>query len=77
MTFSVLILVCSVMVPAPLCQRDTALDVIAGPPAANEWQCGLYGQAYLAETALNERIGTEEYLKVTCTRSSIGKENVG
>lgn len=73
--FQVLILICSVSVLPMDCQRNTAVDVIQGPPASSDWQCGLYGQAYLAETALSIR--KDEYIKVKCTRTTIGQGNVG
>lgn len=72
---AVLIFVCSITVAPADCNRATAIDVIAGPEAANEIQCGLHSQAFYAETALG--IGPGEYLKVTCTRTSIGRGNVG
>jgi hypothetical protein len=70
--FKVLILVCSINLAPADCQRDNALDVITGPDAQNEMMCGFYGQAYVADTALVGR-RDDEYLKVTCTRTSIGK----
>lgn len=73
--FAVLILVCLASTPRAECQRETAIDVIAGPPAASEVQCGLYGQAYLAETALAVREG--EYVKIRCQRTTIAGGNVG
>jgi hypothetical protein len=70
--FKVLILVCSINMAPSDCQRHNALDVISGPDAQNEIMCGLYGQAYVADTALVGR-QNNEYVKVTCTRTSIGK----
>ena len=70
--FQILALVCSVSIAPADCQTDTAIKTLSGPEAANEVQCGLYGQAYFAEKgqyALTEG----EYLKVMCTRTSIGK----
>ncbi len=43
--FQVLVLVCSIGVAPMDCQTDTAIETIRGPEAANEIQCGLYGQA--------------------------------
>ena len=70
--FKVLILVCSVALSPDECQADTAVAVIDGPEAPNEVMCGLNGQAYLANTALAER-REDEYVKVTCSRSTIGR----
>jgi hypothetical protein len=70
--FSVLILVCSIDLSPADCQRETALDVINGPDAPNEMMCGFYGQAYIADTAI-AGYRDDEYVKVKCTRSSIGK----
>ena len=70
--FKVLILVCSINLAPSECQLDNALDVINGPEAQNEMMCGFYGQAYVASTAIPGR-GDGEYVKVKCTRTSIGK----
>jgi hypothetical protein len=43
------------------------------PDAANESVCGLYGQAYVAETAIGTGLRNDEYVKIKCTRSTIGK----
>lgn len=75
--FKILILICSVGLSPAECRTDTALDVIQGPDASSEAMCGLHGQAYLAETALGERRRENEYVKISCTRSTIGKSNVG
>jgi hypothetical protein len=70
--FQILALVCSIgMAPAD-CQTDTAIKTMLGPEAANEVQCGLYGQAYFAELG-HYSLGKSEYLKVMCTRTSIGR----
>ena len=71
--FKVLILVCSINITPADCQMDTAVDVISGPEAANQSVCGLYGQAYIADTALGAALRDDEYVKVKCTRTSIGK----
>lgn len=70
--FQVLVLVCSIGIAPVDCQTDTAIRTIRGPEAGNEVQCGLYGQAYFAENGQYE-LGDGEYLKVMCTRTSIGK----
>jgi hypothetical protein len=65
--FQVLVLICAAgMAPAD-CQRDTAIDVIRGPVAANEITCGLHGQAYVAETALGRDL-EGAYVKIQCLR---------
>ena len=72
MLFKMLILVCSVALPHADCQPNTALDVIQGPEVANELMCGFQGQAYLATTALGVHLGRNEYLKIKCSRTTIG-----
>jgi hypothetical protein len=71
--FKILILICSVNLTPAECQVNNALDVIDGPEASSEALCGMYGQAYIADTALGARPHENEYVKVLCTRSSIGK----
>jgi len=68
--FQVLILVCAIAVAPPDCQPGSAIETIRGPEAANEVACGFHGQAYFAQ---HHRLRDGEYLKVTCTRTSIGK----
>ena len=70
--FKVLILVCSTALAPADCKVDTATSVINGPESANEIQCGLNGQAYLANTALAHS-GKDEYVKIRCSRTTIGK----
>ena len=65
--FKVLILVCSINLSPPDCQMDNAIDVINGPEAQNEMMCGFF-----ADTALTGQ-RDDEYVKVKCTRTSIGK----
>lgn len=64
----VLILICSIGVAPADCQIDTALEVIRGPQAANVMMCGLYGQAYIAQTSLAPR-ASHEYAKIKCVRA--------
>ena len=64
--FKVLILVCSMGIAPQDCERDSAVDVIVGPAAANELACGFSGQAYLAGTALAPADGN--YVKIQCIR---------
>lgn len=74
--FRIVILICSIQLSPADCQINSATDVINGPEAYDSVECGLYGQAYVAETALGERRRDDEYLKVSCLRTGIGK-NVG
>jgi hypothetical protein len=74
--FRIIILICSIQLSPADCQIDNATDVINGPEAYDSVGCGLYGQAYVAETALGERRRDDEYVKVSCQRTTIGK-NVG
>ena len=46
-----------------------------GPDARNEMACAVRSQAYFAQTALE--IGEQEYLKIMCIHTSIGRDNVG
>lgn len=69
--FKVLIFVCAIGTQPQDCSRETALDVISGPSAENELMCGFHGQAYIAEVGLVR--SNQEYLKLVCTRTAIGK----
>lgn len=71
--FKILILICSMQLSPADCQINSATDVISGPEAADEIACGLYGQAYIAETALGTSRREDEYVKIQCTRTTIGK----
>ncbi|MGF1607750.1 MAG: hypothetical protein ACFCUQ_00015 [Kiloniellales bacterium] len=75
--FKVLLLICAVTVQHKDCQEKTALTVLQGPEATNEVMCGLQSQAYLASSALAVTLGEDEYLKITCRRTAIGKQNIG
>jgi hypothetical protein len=68
MTFTVLLLVCSMSLDHAACQPDTAINVVQGPKVENPLMCGLLGQSTLATTAVAPRPG-EEYLKIVCKRS--------
>jgi hypothetical protein len=70
--FKVLILVCSIAVAPEDCKTDTAVSVIDGPDAPNEVMCGLNGQAYIATTAIAAK-RHDEYVKVRCSRTNIGR----
>jgi hypothetical protein len=69
----IVILICSITLPPADCQTNTANDVISGPEAANEVMCGMHGQAYIASTAIASRQREDEYVKIKCQRTSIGK----
>jgi len=71
----VVLLVCAAAIPRLECHEQTARLVIQGPDAANEMACAFRSQAYFAQTAME--IGEAEYLKITCTRTTIGQDNVG
>lgn len=61
----VLILICSMDVSPPDCQRETALDIISGPHVANVMTCGFQGQALVASTSAIGR-HPNEYMKIRC-----------
>lgn len=67
MLYSVMILVCSLNISPSDCRPETAIDVVLGPRAASQAQCGFLGQATIARTTLAPREG-EEYLKIVCRR---------
>jgi hypothetical protein len=71
----VLLLVCAAATPRIDCSESTARIVVQGPDAPNAVVCAMQSQAYFAQTSLH--IGEREYLKITCSRTSIGKGNVG
>ena len=75
MNFVVVILICASTLARPDCQESTARVVIQGPDAPNEVACALQSQAYLAQSAVE--VGEQEYLKIKCSRSSIGKGTMG
>jgi hypothetical protein len=71
----VLLLVCAAATPRIDCSETTARLVVQGPEAPNAVVCAMQSQAYFAGTSLH--IGAQEYLKIKCTRTTIGKGNVG
>ena len=75
--FKVLILVCAATLAPSECKPETALEVVQGPDARNEIACALQSQAYLAQTALGRELRSDEYVKVRCRRTAIGKSTVG
>jgi hypothetical protein len=62
------ILVCPGTISPSNCNVQNALDVIIGPPSANEISCGVQSQALLAGTGMWMREG--QYVKVTCSRTA-------
>ena len=62
-----LILICALGLARADCSTETAVAVIQGPEAGMPGQCGLYGQAYLADTALRDYLDGEHYLKIRCS----------
>lgn len=75
--FKVLLLICAVTVQHKDCQEQTALTVLQGPEAPNAAACGMQSQAYFASSALAVTLKENEYLKITCRRTAIGKQTVG
>ncbi|MDW6026503.1 hypothetical protein SAZ10_32555 [Mesorhizobium sp. BAC0120] len=65
-----LILVCSVNVSPADCQQETALDIIQGPQVASVFECGMASQAMAAQTSIL-RHGSDEYMKVKCSRLKV------
>ena len=70
--FQVMVLVCAISITPAECQTNTAIKTLRGPEAANEVECGLYGQVYFAQMG-QHRLTKGQYLKIMCTRTSIGK----
>ena len=68
-----LVLVCSLTLTPDLssCDQSNALDVIRiaeefGSPGS----CLMHGQAYLAQTEIGRQLGTDERVKIACSRTS-------
>lgn len=64
--FATLILVCAAALPQQDCNRDNAVDVVAGPGASTPLGCGMSGQAMLASTTLAPELNEGRYLKILC-----------
>jgi hypothetical protein len=62
-----LLLICTFGTPQPDCTMATAEAVIQGPDAVSLVECGLHGQAYIADGAIAGYLDGAHYLKVTCT----------
>lgn len=75
--FKVLLLICAIALEHRDCKVDTALTVMQGPDAESQAACAIQSQAYLAQTAIAATLTDDEYLKITCTRTTIGKQTVG
>jgi len=75
--FKVLLLICAVTMQHKDCKEQTALTVLQGPEASSAALCSMQSQAYLASTAIAAALSEHEYLKITCRRTAIGKQNVG
>lgn len=68
LSYTIVILICSVNIDHADCQRDTAIDVVRGPRVENVMMCGMGGQTMIAQTALAHGDG-REYLKILCIPS--------
>ena len=67
-----LVLVCSLAVTPELrdCDQSNATDVMRVPEQfSNPTTCLMHGQAYLADTAMGRRLGDDERIKISCTRT--------
>lgn len=62
-----LLLICPLSTPQADCSIATAEAVIQGPDATSLIQCGLHGQAYIADGAIAGYLDGRHYLKITCT----------
>jgi hypothetical protein len=62
-----LLLICSLGIPQPDCSMATAEAVIQGPDTMSLVECGLHGQAYIADGAIAGYLDGAHYLKITCT----------
>jgi hypothetical protein len=69
----ILILICATGLSQADCSIDTATAVVQGPQAASLMECGLHGQAYLANTALAGYVADGHYLKIRCEPSVIAR----
>ena len=67
MMMKALLLICALGTPPGDCSVETATAVIQGPDATSLVECGLHGQAYIAEGALAGYLDDGHYLKVICT----------
>jgi hypothetical protein len=66
--YSMVILICSTALSHDDCRRETALDVVRGPPVDNVVMCSLNAQTMMSPTDL-VRGGGSQYMKVVCMPS--------
>jgi len=71
MMMTAVLLICALSTPQADCSVDTADAVIQGPDATSLVECGLHGQAYIAEGALAGYLDDAHYLKIACTSRPI------
>jgi hypothetical protein len=75
-----LVLVCSLAATPNLadCDHKNALDVMRVPEEfASPITCAMQGQAYLAETAIGQRLTKDESVKIICMpTATVDKSNV-
>jgi hypothetical protein len=67
-----MVLICSVAITPDFetCSREYAVAVIRVPAEfENVKSCFMRGQAYVADTAIAQNLGRDEWIKVVCTRS--------
>jgi hypothetical protein len=62
------VLICATATAPADCRAETAIDVLIAPDANSYGFCGLQSQAYIAGSALAEKVGDGRYLKILCTR---------
>ena len=62
-----LLLICAVGLLHRDCSIATAVAVVQGPDVVHLAQCGVLGQAYLADTAIAAYIEDGHYLKILCS----------
>jgi len=75
MFYTVFLAICLSSTPVRDCDSHSAIDWIVAPEQQQGLAaCLIHGQEYAANSRL---LKDGEYLKVFCTTSSIGKENVG
>ena len=73
MMMKALLLICALSTPQPDCSVETAIAVIQGPDATSLVECGLHGQAYIAEGALAGYLDGAHYLKIACTSRQVDR----
>ena len=71
--FVVYILLCSAAASHADCDTSTAIDVMLGLEARNEFMCGLGAQEMFAQTAIQPKDG--EYIKISCVHRKVAAQN--